>query len=143
VSRARSAYRRFAYEVRHPENHKQLMRFLCVGVSGYVVNIATFAFCIHVLKLSDAPSLVAGFFTGGFNNFHWNRHWTFSAQQEHAFRQCLRFFAVSAIVFGFATGVYDLELALGMHMKVMADGISWVIATPLSFVVQKLWSFKA
>ncbi len=143
VSRVRSAYTRCAYEVRHPENHKQLMRFLCVGVSGYIVNVAMFAVCIHLLGLSDAPSLVIGFLFGCTNNFFWNRHWTFSAKAEHAFRQGLRFFAVSALVFFFATGIYDLLRASGVDQKVLADGISWVIATPLSFVFQKLWSFKA
>ncbi len=49
LSRIRSAYRRFAYEVRHPENHKQLVRFLCVGASGYVVNLASFLILVHPL----------------------------------------------------------------------------------------------
>jgi putative flippase GtrA len=144
LSRAERAYRRFAYEVRHPENHKQLVRFLCVGVSGYVVNLATFALCIHGLKLADAPSLIIAFLVGSTNNFVWNRHWTFAAKEEHPFRQGLRFFAVSTLVFFFATGIYDVLVhGVGIHEKVMADGIAWVIATPLSFVVQKLWSFKA
>lgn len=144
VSRARSTYRTLAYEVRHPENHKQLVRFLCVGASGYFVNLATFAVCIHIFGFGDAASLIVAFLVGSVNNFVWNRHWTFDAREEHPVRQGLRFFAVSVLVFLFATGMYDLLVhAAGIHMKVVADGISWVIATPLSFIFQKLWSFRA
>jgi putative flippase GtrA len=144
VSRARSSYNRLQYEVRHPENHKQLVRFLCVGASGYLVNLATFAICIHLLKVSDAASLVIAFLVGCSNNFVWNRHWTFDAREEHPFRQGLRFFAVSTLVFFFATGIYDvLTHDVGIQQKVLSDGIAWMIATPLSFVFQKLWSFRA
>ncbi|MGC9222068.1 MAG: GtrA family protein [Solirubrobacteraceae bacterium] len=151
AGRAQGAYARLVAELRHPENHKQLVRFLCVGVTGYIVNIATFALCIHVigvpnldvLGFSDVLSLVAGFFAGGLNNFYWNRHWTFAAHHEPVLAQALRFFGVSAIVFLFATGIYRQELAFGLDHKTVADGISWIIATPLSFLVQKLWSFKA
>ena len=53
LSRTRSAYRRFAYEVRHPENHKQLIRFLCVGASGFAVNIVAFFILIHSFGSPD------------------------------------------------------------------------------------------
>jgi putative flippase GtrA len=44
----------------------------------------------------------------------------------------------------FATGIYHLLVdSVGISWKVAADGIAWIIATPLSFVIQKLWSFKA
>ena len=144
TTRMRSMYRSALYEVRHPENHKQAVRFLCVGSSGFVVNLVTFAICIHLLKFSDGVSLTLGFLLGTTNNFIWNRHWTFDAKEEHPARQGVRFFLVSLLVFFFATGLYDLLVHVaGLHQKVLADGISWAIATPISFVFQKLWSFKA
>jgi putative flippase GtrA len=144
ANQAQSAYQSFRYEVRHPENHKQLVRFLCVGASGYFVNLATFALCIHVFGVGDTLSLVIAFLVGSSNNFVWNRHWTFGAREEHPFRQGVRFFAVSTLVFFFATGIYTLLVHVaGIDQKVLSDGIAWVIATPLSFVVQKLWSFRA
>jgi putative flippase GtrA len=143
MDRVRSAYRRGMYEVRHPENHKQAVRFLCVGASGYFVNLVSFFVCIHWLKISDGISLVVAFLIGSSNNFWWNRHWTFVAKEEHAGRQAVRFFAVSTIVFLFATGIYTLIVhGLGFGSKVTADGIAWIIAMPFSFLAQKLWSFK-
>ncbi len=107
-------YDRFAYEIRHPENHKQLVRFLCVGASGYVVNLVTFAICIHLLKLSDAVSLSTGFLVGSTNNFIWNRHWTFKAKHDHAGRQAVRFFLVSAVVLLLSLGIYKLLVGAGI-----------------------------
>jgi putative flippase GtrA len=143
ASRARSAYRRFAYEVRHPENHKQLVRFLCVGASGYVINLAMFAILYHALGVSDKVSFVLAAVIAATNNFVWNRHWTFSAKEDHPFGQAVRFFAVSFLVLAAAAGIYAGLVALGLDKKVVADGIAWIIATPLSFLAQKLWSFKA
>ena len=77
------------------------------------------------------------------NNFIWNRHWTFSAKEDHPFGQAVRFFAVSFLVILAAAGIYAGLVALRAHWKVLADGMAWIIATPISFLAQKLWSFKA
>lgn len=142
--RLQAAYARLEYELRHPKNHKQLVRFLVVGVSGYVVNLGAFAACIHVLRFSDAASFVIAFLVGCVNNFVLNRHWTFSAKEEGALRQGMRYLAAQVLVALVAAGIFDLLTQdADVHKKVMANGIAWVIATPLSFVIQKFWSFKA
>jgi putative flippase GtrA len=143
ANRARSAIRRFRYEVRHPENHKQLVRFLCVGASGYVINLVAFTILIHGLGAPDKLSFVLAAVIASTSNFIWNRHWTFAAKEDHPFRQGVRFFSVSFLVLLTAAGIYSLLVGLGLDWKVLADGIAWVIATPLSFVAQKLWSFRA
>jgi dolichol-phosphate mannosyltransferase len=129
--------------VRKPHNWKQLVRFLCVGTSGYVVNLTTFAICVHVLKIDYRVSAVIAFLVGCANNFWWNRHWTFDAKQDHAGHQALKFFAVSLVAFGF-TYVVLVALVSGTGLeKVIAQAIAVAAATPLSFIGQKLWSFKA
>jgi putative flippase GtrA len=143
IGRVRSAYHRFRYEIRHPENHKQAVRFLCVGTSGYVLNLVVFAFLIHVAGASDNVSFVLAAVIASTNNFIWNRHWTFSAKEDHPFGQAVRFFSVSFLVLIAAAGIYHGLVSLGLNWKTAADGIAWIIATPLSFLAQKLWSFKA
>ncbi len=144
LSRIRSAYRRLAYEVRHPENHKQLVRFLCVGASGYVVNLLSFLLLVHPLQASDKLAFVLAALIASTNNFFWNRHWTFRAKEAHPVSQGLRFYFVSLVVLLFSFGIYTLLVhSVGITQHTAADGIAWIIATPLSFVVQKLWSFKA
>jgi putative flippase GtrA len=143
LSRLRSAYQRFSYEVRHPENHKQLIRFLCVGASGYVVNLISFFILVHPFAAADTLAFVLAAVVASTNNFFWNRHWTFQATEDHPVRQAVRFFLVSAVVLLLSLGIYKLLVDAGISQHTLADGIAWIIATPISFVVQKLWSFKA
>jgi dolichol-phosphate mannosyltransferase len=143
VSRARTAYERFAYEVRHPENHKQVVRFLVVGISGFILNLVLFTLMLNAIGVPDKVAFVLAALLAATSNFFLNRHWTFSAKEDHPVWQAVRFYLVSLLVLLFATGVYALLLHLGLNKKVVADGIAWIIATPLSFVAQKLWSFKA
>ncbi len=76
------------------------------------------------------------------NNFWLNRHWTFDAKQDHPVRQAVRFFTVSLVAFGFTYVVLVVLVDAGL-MKVAAQAIAIAAGTPLSFIGQKLWSFKA
>jgi dolichol-phosphate mannosyltransferase len=134
---------RVRHGVRRPHNWFQLVRFATVGASGYVVNIAVFAACVHLLKIDYRVSAVLAFVISVTNNFWWNRHWTFCARAAHPARQGVRFLAVSLLAFGF-TYVVLVALVSGAGVtKVLAQAIAIAAGTPLSFVGQKLWSFRA
>ncbi|HEX8977195.1 MAG TPA: GtrA family protein [Solirubrobacteraceae bacterium] len=129
--------------VRKSHNWLQLGRFVAVGASGYVVNLAVFAACVHLLAVNYKLAAVVSFVVSVLNNFWWNRHWTFMSAKAatHPVQQALRFFAVSLVTFGFSY-VILVSLVEGAGMaKVIAQAISIVCATPLSFIGQKLWSF--
>ena len=143
LTRTRSAYRRFAYEVQHPENHKQLVRFLCVGTTGFVVNTAAYWLFLHAVGLDYKLAFCAAWVISTTNNFFLNRHWTFKAHHEHPVRQAIRFCFVQMMVAVCAYGVMVGLVALTNIWKVPADALAWIIVTPFSFLVQKLWSFKA
>ncbi len=123
-------------------NWLQLARFGAVGASGYVVNLVVFAACVHLLAVDYHLSAVIAWAVSVLNNFFWNRHWTFAAKQDHAVLQAVRFFAISLVAFGFTYATLVLLVDAGM-MKVLAQAIAIVAGTPLSFVGQKLWSFRA
>jgi putative flippase GtrA len=134
---------RVRHGVRRPQNWLQLIRFAAVGASGYIVNLAVFAACVHGLAINYKLAAVLAFVVSVVNNFWWNRHWTFSAKQQHPFQQGARFFAVSLVAFGF-TYVVLVSLVSGAGMaKLVAQAIAIAAGTPLSFVGQKLWSFRA
>jgi putative flippase GtrA len=134
---------RVRHGVRRPHNWLQLVRFAAVGASGYVVNLAVFAACVHLLSIDYRVSAVVAFAVSVCNNFWWNRHWTFGAKQAHAIFQAVRFFTVSLLAFGF-TYVVLIALVDGAGMtKVLAQAVAIVAGTPLSFLGQKLWSFRA
>jgi putative flippase GtrA len=133
---------RVRHGVRKTHNWLQLIRFGAVGAAGYVVNLAVFAFCVHVLGIDYRVSAVIAWIVSVLNNFWLNRHWTFRARQAHPVRQGIRFFAVSLVTFGF-TYLVLIGLVEGAGMtKVLAQAIAVAAGTPLNFVGQKLWSFK-
>ena len=129
--------------VRHPQNWLQLVRFAAVGASGYAVNLAVFALCVHVIGVDYRVAAVIAFIVSVINNFWWNRHWTFDARHAHPLSQGARFFAVSLVAFGFQYLVLISLVGDAGLSKVLSQAIAIVCATPLSFVGQKLWSFRA
>ena len=134
---------RVRHGVRQPQNWLQLIRFAAVGASGYIVNLAVFAACVHLLAIDYRIAFVIAFVISVANNFWWNRHWTFDAKHEHPIFQGTRFFAVSVLAQGFAYVVL-VTLVNGPGLpKVVAQAIAIAAATPLSFIGQKLWSFRA
>lgn len=134
---------RVRHGVRRPHNWLQLVRFATVGASGYVVNLVVFAGCVHLLSIDYRISAVIAFVVSVVNNFWLNRHWTFDAKHEHPIFQGVRFFTISLIAFGF-TYVVLIALVEGAGTsKVIAQAIAIVAGTPLSFLGQKLWSFRA
>lgn len=133
---------RVRYGVRRTHNWLQLIRFAAVGASGYVVNLGVFTICVHVLAIDYRVSAVVAFVVSVVNNFWLNRHWTFDAKHAHPVFQGVRFFAVSLVAFGFTYLVLITLVSSAGMSKVIAQAIAIVAGTPLSFLGQKLWSFR-
>jgi dolichol-phosphate mannosyltransferase len=127
--------------MRRPHNWFQLVRFGAVGASGYIVNLAVFAICVHALSLDYRLAALFAFLVAVTNNFVWNRHWTFDAADGHAGHQSLRFFVVSGVAFCFNLAALELLVTMADLAEVPAQAIAIVLATPVSFAGNKLWSF--
>ena len=127
--------------LRRPHNWFQLVRFCLVGGSGYVVNLSVFALCLGVLDLHHLAAATAAFAVAVTNNFWWNRHWTFSAGRGRAGFQAARFLAVSIAAFLLAASVLELLVSVAGVPGLPAQAISIVVATPLNFAGNKMWSF--
>lgn len=132
---------RVRHGVRKADNWWQLARFTAVGASGYVVNLVTFAFCVHVVDVDFRIAAVLAFLVAVTNNFWWNRHWTFDARGGHAGQQAARFLAVSIGAFLVNFAVLEF-LVTGAGLKeVVAQAIAVAAATPCNFIGNKLWTF--
>jgi putative flippase GtrA len=129
--------------VRHPANWMQLIRFGAVGASGYVVNLAVFAACVHLLRIDFRIASPIAYLVSVVSNFWLNRHWTFSARAAHPGRQAVRFFVVSLTAYGISYAVLLLLVGSVGLDKVVAQALAVIAGMPLQFVGQKLWSFKA
>jgi putative flippase GtrA len=127
--------------LRKPHNWVQLVKFCAVGASGYVVNLCVFALCVEGLGAHHLVGATVAFVVAVLNNFWWNRHWTFRAGSGHAGFQAARFFTVSVVAFLFAASVLELLVSVAEMPELPAQAISIIVATPLNFIGNKMWSF--
>ncbi len=128
--------------LRNPRHWYQLLRFCAVGGSGYVVNLAVFDAFLQ-LGTGHREAAVAAFLVAVTNNFFWNRRWTFAdSRGRHAGFQAVRFLVVSLIAFLFSLVLLELLISVGNVAELTAQAIAIVSATPLSFLGNRLWSFR-
>jgi putative flippase GtrA len=127
--------------MRKSKNWRELIKFCIVGGSGYAVNLFVFWVAVERLSLHHIAGATLAFVAGVTNNFWWNRHWTFRAGAGRPESQATRFFAVSVVAFLFALGVLELLVTVAGMAELPAQAISIVVATPLNFIGNKMWSF--
>jgi putative flippase GtrA len=127
--------------LRRPHNWFQLLKFCAVGASGYAVNLAVFWICVELVGLHYLVAATFAFVVAVTNNFWWNRHWTFKARSGATRFQAPRFFAVSILAFLVAAAVLELLVSVAGLPEVAAQAIAIVVATPLNFIGNKMWSF--
>lgn len=126
--------------VREPDSWWQLMRFVAVGASGYVVNIAVFTLVIYAFDGGHRVAAVIAFLVAVTNNFAWNRRWTFVAHEGHVGSQAWRFLLVSVGAFGVNLLLLELLIGAGLD-EVASQAIAVAAATPVNFLGNKLWTF--
>lgn len=134
--------RRAQAALRHRENWIQLAKFCVVGGVGYVVNLLVFSVLTHE-KLHYLLAATCSFVVAATGNYVLNRHWTFRDRRGHAGIQGLQFLVVSAAALGANLLVLRLlhqEAGLGTKP---AQAIAIVVATPLNFLGNRLWSFRS
>jgi putative flippase GtrA len=135
-------HHRLRHGVRKPHNWLQLAKFCAVGLSGYVVNLGVFSLCVAAFDLHHIAAATIAFMVAVMNNFWWNRHWTFDARDGHAGFQAARFFTVSTIAFLIQVTILELLVEAAGLPKIPAQAISLVLATPVNFIGNKMWTFR-
>ncbi len=133
---------RLLHGMRKPANWLQLVRFGVVGGSGFLVNIAVYALCVHALGVDYRLSSVLAWLVAVLNNFVLNRHWTFDAAAGSARLQGIRFFLVSLVAEVFSLGLLTILVESAGMEKVTAQALAVAASMPLNFLGNKLWSFR-
>jgi putative flippase GtrA len=129
-----------ALQRRH--NWVQLGKFSAVGASGYAVNLVVYTALLKGAGLHYAVAATCSFVVAVTNNYIWNRLWTFHAQRGHVGWQGLRFLIVALVAYIANLAILTAFVESGVD-KVLAQAIAVVLVTPLNFVGNKLWSFRA
>lgn len=128
--------------VRRRSNWTQLGRFALVGASGYVVNLAVFGALVHGAGIDYRLAAVAAFVTAVTNNYVWNRMWTFDCGHSSLAFQAPRFLAVSVAAFFVSLGLLEGGVRVLGLPKIAAQAVAIVIATPVNFIGNKVWTFS-
>jgi putative flippase GtrA len=134
---------RLLHGLRRPANWLQLVRFAIVGGLGFVVNLVVYALCVRALGLDYHVAAVFAWLVAVMNNFVLNRHWTFDARAGRAHFQAMRFLVVSVVAFGFSLLLLTLLVEDVGLAKIPAQALAVAASTPLNFLGNKLWSFRA
>jgi putative flippase GtrA len=129
--------------LRRRENWLQLIRFGIVGGSGFVVNLLVYALSVHALGIEYHVAAAAAWIVAGANNFVWNRHWTFNARDGQVHIQAIRFLLVSLLALAFNELVLTLLVERAGASEVAGQVLALAASTPLNFLGNKLWSFRA
>jgi putative flippase GtrA len=134
---------RLLHGMRRPANWLQLVRFGLVGAVGFIVNLAVYSLFVHSVGVDYRVAAVAAWLVAVLNNFVMNRHWTFDARGGQVHFQALRFVVVSLVAFGFSLLLLTLLVEGAGMGKLPAQAIAVAASTPLNFLGNKLWSFRA
>jgi len=117
----------------------QFVRFCAVGASGYAINLAVYA-ALLVAGLHYLAAAAVAFLVAAASNYVLNRTWTFHSSDAPVLGQGARALTVSALSLG-ANQLFLVVLVAGGAGHLAAQAVAIVLATPFSFVANKLWAF--
>jgi putative flippase GtrA len=132
--------RRLVSALRVRRNWVQLAKFCTVGAAGYLVNLAVYDGLLHA-GFHYLAAATCSFLVAVTSNYTWNRLWTFREHRAGVAAQGMRFFLVSVGALMANLVVLQLLIALGLG-KLSGQAIAIVLVTPLSFLGNRLWSFR-
>ena len=124
-----------------PADWAQLVRFCCVGASGYVVNLAVFAVLFHGLEAHHLLAAVGSFAVSWSSNFVFNKFWTFRRHTLPAHLQALRYLAVSLVALALGLAALEAMVSAGLD-ALAAQAIAIALVMPVNFLLNRRWSFR-
>jgi putative flippase GtrA len=123
-------------------SRQQLLRYLVVGGCGYVLALVLYAgqLAVGVPPFTAVP---LAFVANGLFNFAVNRIWSFPSSGRTVQHELGRFgiIALASLVVNYGS-MYLLYEVVGVA-ALPAQALAIIIATPVGFLGNKLWSFRA
>lgn len=119
-----------------------LIKFSLVGGSGYVINLAVFAFANGALGVHHLFAAVLAFSVAVLNNFVWNRLWTFRSTDADVGFQALRFLTVSLGSLCLNLALLSLLHELAPISELWGQAIAVATVMPVNFAFNRVWTFS-
>lgn len=137
---------------------RRIIKFALVGGSGVGVNLVVASLFKH-FGAAATVAFFAGIVVSIFTNFVLNDAWTWADRGERGLgpwlRRCAKYYltngVAAALQFGVAMLAYSLWLdalrpVFGIDGQTVGTGlasfIGIVIATPLNYIINNLWTFR-
>ena len=138
-----------------PISKKESARFLkfsIVGISGTIIDFGIFNFLLH-LQFNSIFASIISFIAAVFNNFYWNRHWTYPESKIHYIApQLIKFSSVSIAGLLIRTILYKLleqpsiifaERMLSEYIYFSAEIIGKNISLAFVIIIILFWNYLA
>lgn len=119
----------------------RVAKFLCVGCAGYAFALALFALFHGPPGIDYRVSAALGNAISYAANFFVNRRWTFQAHVGPIGPQALRFATVSALATLTNVIAVHVLVETGGMQEFPAEALAVVIATPVSYLGNRWWTF--
>ena len=134
------------------KERERFLKFAIVGVSGTIVDFGIFNFLLHMQFNSIVASTIS-FIVAVFNNFYWNRNWTYPESKIHSIApQLINFSLVSIAGLLIRTILYRLleqpsiNFAEGMlreNIYFSAEVIGKNISLAFVIIIVLFWNYLA
>ena len=131
---------------------ERFLKFSLVGISGTIIDFAIFNLLIYIQFSSIIASTVS-FIVAVFNNFYWNRNWTYLETKNHPIvPQLISFSSVSIAGLLIRTMLYKLleqpsinftEGKLSENIYFSAEVIGKNISLAFVIIIVLFWNYLA
>jgi putative flippase GtrA len=115
---------------------------LLVGAGGYVVNLAAFVL-LSAAGMRYIAASVLSYFLSNALMYLGNRYFTFRLGHTGLWAAYLRYVGVGLVVAALNAGLLALLVEVIALDPTVGQAISLLLLTPLAFVLNKRWSFRA
>lgn len=126
--------------------HKQIMKFMIVGVINTLIDLSVYVFLTRVIPAFAQDLIAAKFFSfmcGTISSFFFNRLWTFGVRTRFAIAEIIRFYAVvSLAMLTNVAAMYFLVHVMDMY-DLFALGLTTVLTFTINYTLSKIWVFRA
>jgi len=122
-------------------NLSQPTKFVLVGASGYVVNLAAFSL-LYAAGVRYVAASILSYFLSNALMYLGNRYFTFGLGHDGFSAAYLRYVGVGVVVAALNAALLALLVEeLALHAT-LGQAISLLLLTPVAFVLNKRWSFQ-
>lgn len=133
--------------------YKRLLRFAIVGASGTIIDFGFFNLLINIFRFRPVYASVFSFTIAVFNNFLWNRVWTYPESKLQSFiGQLFQFGIISLIGLIIRTPIFVLlenslsnlitDIDLGFFI-INAESFRHNLSLSIAIVIVLFWNYFA